>query len=193
MYDGYRKMGGRRMTEQEWFERTYHDHADMLFRLGRHLLGGQDDSTLYDLMQDTFLDAWSKREKLMLHPNIGGWLALSLKNRAMSARQKAQRRSMRNAYSLDDAQSAPVADAAMTPEQEAMLGDRVAAMRELLGEENAALFLSYAVDGCTAREIGKRWGLSEDCVWMRISRMKRKLVAHPEIFYAMLLVAIGMR
>ena len=178
-------------TEREWFERIYQDHADMLFRLGRHLLGGQDDSALYDLMQDAFLDAWSKREKLMAHPNIGGWLALSLKNRAMSARQKARRRGMRNAYSLDDEECAPVADTAMTPEQEALLGDRVAALRELLGEENAALFLSYAVDGCTAKEIGRRWGLSEDCVWMRISRMKRKLVAHPEIFYAMLLVAIG--
>ena len=60
-------------TEREWFERIYQDHADMLFRLGRHLLGGQDDSALYDLMQDAFLDAWSKREKLMAHPNIGGW------------------------------------------------------------------------------------------------------------------------
>ena len=145
-------------TEREWFERIYQDHADMLFRLGRHLLGGQDDSALYDLMQDAFLDAWSKREKLMAHPNIGGWLALSLKNRAMSARQKAQRRGMRNAYSLDDEESAPVADTAMTPEQEALLGDRVAALRELLGEENAALFLAYAVDGCTAKEIGRRWG-----------------------------------
>ena len=178
-------------TEREWFEQIYHAHADMLFRLGRHLLGGQDDSMLYDLMQDAFLDAWSKREKLLVHPNIGGWLALSLKNRAMSAQQKARRRGMRNAYSLDDEESVPVADTAMTPEQEALLGDRVAALRELLGEENAALFLAYAVDGCTAREIGRRWNLSEDCVWMRISRMKRKLVAHPEIFYAMLLMAIG--
>lgn len=179
------------MNEREWFEQIYHDHADMLFRLGRHLLGGQDDSTLYDLMQDTFLDAWSKREKLMEHPNIGGWLALSLKNRAMAAQQKARRRGMRNAYSLDDEESAPVADSAMTPEQETLLGDRVAALRDLLGEENAALFLAYAVDGCTAREIGRRWHLSEECVWMRISRMKRKLVAHPEIFYAMLMLVIG--
>lgn len=180
------------MNEREWFEQIYNGHADMLFRLGRHLLGGQDDSMLYDLMQDTFLDAWSKREALRSHPNIGGWLALSLKNRALSAQQKQRRRGLRLAYSLDEEESAPVADSAMTPEQEALLGDRVAALRDLLGEENAALFLAYAVDGCTAKEIGKRWGLSEDCVWMRISRMKRKLVAHPEIFYAMLMITIGM-
>lgn len=179
------------MNEKEWFEQIYNDHADMLFRLGRHLLGGQDDSVLYDLMQDAFLDAWSKREALMAHPNIGGWLALSLKNRAMATQQKAKRRSLRNAWSLDEEDSRPIADSTMTPEQEALLSDRVAALRDLLGEDNAALFLAYAVDGCTAKEIGRRWGLSDDCVWMRISRMKRKLVAHPEIFYAMLLITIG--
>ena len=182
-------MNGQR--EQEWFESVYNAHADMLFRLGRHVLGGQDESTLYDLMQDAFLDAWNKRSRLMDHPNIGGWLALSLKNRAASYQQKARRRGMKNAYSLDEEEAAPIADRAMTPEQEALLGDRVAALCELLGEENAALFLAYAMDGCTAKEIGRRFQLSEDCVWMRISRMKRKLVAHPEIFYAMLLIAIG--
>ena len=179
------------MNEREWFEQIYEQHADMLFRLGRHLLGGQDDSVLYDLMQDTFLDAWGKRGQLMAHPNIGGWLTLSLKNRTLGMQSKAKRRSLKNAWSLDDEESAPIADSAMTPEQEALLHDRVAALHELLGEENAALFLAYAVDGYTARELGKRFGLSEDCVWMRISRMKRKLVAHPEIFYAMLLITIG--
>ena len=179
------------MNEREWFESIYEQHADMLFRLGRHLLGGQDDSVLYDLMQDTFLDAWSKRVQLMEHPNIGGWLTLSLKNRAMGMQQKAKRRSLRSAWSLDDEESAPIADSTLTPEQEALLEDRVAALRELLGEENAALFMAYAVEGYTARELGERYGLSEDCVWMRISRMKRKLVAHPEIFYAMLLITIG--
>ena len=81
----------------------------------------------------------------------------------------------------------------MTPEQEALLAERVEALKALLGEENARLFLAYAVDGCTARELSGTWGLSEDCIWMRISRMKRKLVAHPEIFYAVLLMTISVR
>lgn len=180
-------------AERDWFEQLYQNHADMLFRLGRYLLGGQDDSTLYDLMQDTFLDAWSKRDTLMAHPNIGGWLVLSLKKRAKAAWKKASRRAQHSAYSLDEEDSIPVADDAMTPEQETLLRERVAALHELLGEENASLFLAYVLDGCTAKDIASRWGLSEDCVWMRISRMKRKLVAHPELFYAMLLTVIGLR
>ena len=181
------------MNEKEWFEHLYQQHADYLFRLGRNLLGGGDDGALYDLMQDTFLDAWDKRAALMKHPNIGGWLTLSLKNRASAFRQKTRRRSAHSAYSLDDGESRPLAGQTMTPEQVALLKDRIAALNDLLGEDNARLFLAYAVEGCTARELSGKWGLSEDCIWMRISRMKRKLVAHPEIFYAMLLLTIGVR
>lgn len=180
------------MNEKEWFEQIYREHADFLFRLGRHLVAGSaDESVLYDLMQDAFMDAWNKRAALMAHPNIGGWLTLSLKNRAMAYRQKTNRCAVRTAYSLDEEDAAPVAEDSMTPEQTAILRDRVAALEDLLGRENAMLFLAYALDGYTAKEIGRRWGLSEDCVWMRISRMKKKLVAHPEIFYAMLLLSIG--
>lgn len=180
------------MNEREWFERIYQEHADMLFRLTRHLLGGGDESAVYDLLQDTFLDAWNKRSALMVHPNIGGWLALSLKNRAASAVQKQRRRGMRHAYSLDDEDARPAACAAMTPEQEILVKERTRAIRELLGEENAELFLAYTVEGRSARELGRQFGLSEDCIWMRISRMKRKLVAHPEIFYAALLTMTGL-
>ena len=180
------------MNEKDWFEQIYREHADFLFRLGRHLIADSaDEGVLYDLMQDAFMDAWNKRAALMAHPNIGGWLTLSLKNRAMAHQQKTRRRAMRTAYSLDEEDAAPVAENGMTPEQAALLKDRVAALEDLLGRENTMLFLAYALDGYTAREIGARWGLSEDCVWMRISRMKKKLIAHPEIFYAMLLISIG--
>lgn len=180
------------MSEKEWFEQIYGEHADFLFRLGRHLIAScGDEDVLYDLMQDAFMDAWNKRDILMDHPNIGGWLTLSIKNRVMAYQQKTRRRGLRTAYSLDEEDAAPIAENSMTPEQTAILKDRVAVLEDLLGRENAMLFLAYALDGYTAKEIGKRWGLSEDCVWMRISRMKKKLVAHPEIFYAMLLISIG--
>lgn len=182
------------MNEQEWFESIYGTHADYLFRLGRHLLGSDaDEGTLYDLMQETFMDAWVKRRQLMEHPNVGGWLTLSIKNRAQAYQRKVNRRGMRHAFSLDEEEARPVSAGEMTPEQEALLRDRVAALSDLLGEENARLFLAYAVEGYTARELGQKWGLSEDCVWMRISRMKKKLVAHPEIFYAVLAMTLGLR
>lgn len=182
------------MDEQIWFEQLYQAHADYLFRLGRHLIGADgDESALYDLMQDAFLDAWNKRAELMAHPNVGGWLTLSLKNRASAYQSKRARRGRHAAFSLDEEERPAVACQEMTPEQEALLKDRIDALNELLGRENAELFLAYAVEGYTARELGRRLGLTEDCIWMRISRMKKKLVAHPEIFYAMLVVTIGMR
>lgn len=179
------------MNEKEWFERIYHEHADFLFRLGKHF-SCADDGALYDLMQDTFLDAWNKRAALMAHPNIGGWLTLSLKNRALAYQHKQRRRGLRSMYSLDEEETPPPADEGMTPEQAALLKDHLAELEELLGKENAMLFLAYALEGYTAKEIGGRWGLSEDCVWMRISRMKKKLAAHRELFYAMLLLSISL-
>lgn len=181
------------MSEQEWFEQIYQEYADYLFRLGRHLLGAsQGDGELYDLMQDAFMDAWSKRSTLMTHPNIGGWLSLSIKNRAASYQQKRARRGKYAAFSLDEEDARPAASSALTPEREAVVKDRVAAITELLGQENAELFFAYVLEGSSAKELGRRHGLSEDCVWVRISRMKKKLAVHPEIFYAMLLMTLGL-
>ena len=65
------------------------------------------------------------------------------------------------------------------------------ALRELLGEDDMLLFLAYAVGGYKAKELGNRFGLTENCVHMRFSRMKKKIAAHPEMFYVMLLISIG--
>ena len=36
------------MDERVWFEQLYSQYADFLFRIGRRLLTGRDDSVLYD-------------------------------------------------------------------------------------------------------------------------------------------------
>ena len=64
-------------------------------------------------------------------------------------------------------------------------------LRELLGEENAALFIDYTLNGYSAKDLADRYGVSESCIWMRISRMKKKLMEHPEIFYTVLLMLTG--
>ena len=176
-----------------WFESVYQEHADFCFRLGRRLLaGGQDEDVLYDVVQEVFVSVWQKREELMSHPNLGGWLTLAVKYRVMSAESKRGRREQRQAYSLDDEElGAQLSAPQLTPEQQAELKEKMDVLRELLGEENAELFLAYAVDGYRAKELGERFGLSENCVHVRISRMKKKLVAHPELLYVLLMASLG--
>ena len=176
-----------------WFESVYREHADFCFRLGRRLLAGrQDEEILYDVVQEVFAAVWQKRAELMNHPNIGGWLTLAVKYRMMSAESRRGKREQRQAYSLDDEElGAQLAAPQLTPEQQAELQEKMDVLRDLLGEENAELFLAYAVEGYRAKELGERFGLSENCVHVRISRMKKKLVAHPELLYVLLMASMG--
>jgi len=181
------------MNYEQWFEQTYAQYADFLFRIGRRLLTGENEEILYDVIQETFLTLWDKRETLQSHPNIGGWLVEAVKFRIRGSRAKISRRSLRHAYSLDEEDAMPIEDAAaLSPEQNAILQSRMEALRELLGEENAALFIDYTLNGYSAKDLSQVYGISESCVWMRISRIKKKLMQHPEIFYALLVMMTGL-
>ena len=49
------------MDERAWFEQTYAEYADFLYRIGRRLLAGRSEDALYDAIQDVFLTMWNKR------------------------------------------------------------------------------------------------------------------------------------
>ena len=180
------------MTQEQWFEQTYQQYADFLMRIGRRLLTDGSEDALYDAIQETFLLLWNRREELQSHPNIGGWLVEAVKFRIRGSRAKVTRRALRHAYSLDEEEAMqPEDSAALSPEQNAVMQNRLEQLRELLGEENAALFIDYTLNGYSAKDLADRYGVSESCVWMRISRMKKKLMEHPEIFYTVLLMLTG--
>lgn len=181
------------MRYEQWFENAYQQYADLLLRIGRRLLQSEDEDVLYDIIQEAFLTLWQKRAQLIDHPNIGGWLVEAVKFRIMGSRAKVTRRSLHHAYSIDEENAMPIEDQrALSPEENAILRDRTEQLRELLGEENANLFLDYTLNGSTAKELSAIYGISESCVWMRISRMKKKLIQHPELFYVFAIVLSGL-
>lgn len=180
------------MEAASWFETVYNEQADFCFRLGRRLLPREEDEDiLYDVVQEVFTALWQKRMELMNHPNIGGWLALAVKYRMMGYASKKGRRDRAHAYSIDDeAVNAQIASPQLTPEQQTELWEKMGVLRELLGEENAELFIAYAIGGYKAKELSERFAISEQCVYVRISRMKKKLTAHPELFYLLLVASL---
>lgn len=181
------------MNQEAWFSEIYQQYADFLFRIGRRLLEKGSEDLLYDAVQDTFLLLWDRRDELQSHPNIGGWLVEAVKFRIRGSRAKVTRRALRHAYSLDEEDALPLEDSAsLSPEQSAVLQSRMEQLRELLGEENANLFIDYTLNGYSAKDLARTYGISESCVWMRISRIKKKLMAHPEIFYVLLLTLTGL-
>lgn len=180
------------MNELEWFEEAYRQNADFCFHLGRHYLHeGQDEDVLYDMVQDVFMTLWNKRAELIAHPNVGGWLALAVRYRMMSRNKEQRKQNLHHAYSLDEEHRFELTSPQLTPEQQTELWGRIDTLREILGEEDSLLFLAYAIGGYKAKELGVRFDLTENTVHVRISRMKKKLVAHPELFYALLLVSMG--
>lgn len=180
------------MDDRVWFDEVYRQYADLLFRIGRRLIAANtDESALYDMMQDVFLTLWNRRETLKTHPNIGGWLVEAMKFRIRGEQAKISRRSLRHAYSLDAEDAAPLPGNAFSPEEEAQMNAHRDAIASLLGEEGAQLFLDYTLGGYTAQALSERTGLTPSGIWMRIARMKKKLAAHPEIFYVLLAMMIG--
>ena len=182
------------MDERQWFEQVYRQYADLLFRVGRRLqTPGESEDALTDLIQEVFLLLWDRREELMRHPNIGGWLVEAIKFRVRGARNKMTRRGLRHAYSLDEEDAAPIADSGESPEQAAELAQHLDAIRELLGEDSAELFIAYVLEGRSAHELAEQRGVSDSCIAMRILRLKRKLAQHPEIFYSVLVLTLHFR
>ena len=179
------------MDERAWFEQTYAEYADFLYRIGRRLLAGRSEDALYDAIQDVFLTMWNKRAELMAHPNPGGWLVTALKYRLLSDGRRTARRG--TALSLDDPENPlPVEDAhAPSPEESAMLESHIDQLRALLGEEQTQLFLDYALNGYTAKDLAARCGVSPECIWVRISRLRKRIAQHPEIFYLVTVLLSG--
>ena len=182
------------MDAQEWFSQVYRQYADFLFRVGRRFQNsGENEDILLDLIQEVFLVLWDRREELMQHPNVGGWLVEALKFRIRGSRSKMTRRALHHAYSLDEDDAAPIADGDITPEQYAATRQHIDAIRQLLGDENAELFLAYVLDGRSAHELALERGVSDSCIAMRVLRIKKRLAQHPEIFYALLLLSLDLR
>lgn len=182
------------MDERQWFEAVYRQHIDLLVRVGRRLQSSSSgDDALDDIIQEVFLALWDRRAELMHHPNVGGWLVEALKFRVSNARSKITRRSLHHAYSLDAEDAMPIADGGETPEQRAALAKQLDALTDLLGEENARLFLAHVLEGRTAHELAAQYGVSDSCMGMRIYRLRRQLAKHPEIFFTLLLFALRWR
>lgn len=169
-----------------WFEAIYEAYAAQHFRAGRKILGAEgSDEDVSDLLQDVFLLLWKKREEMTGHPNIGGWIMMALKYRAVDLAKGKRRRAV---HSVSVAENLERPDSALSPEQELLLAERMQEIRRLLGEENAALLIAYTLGGHSARELGQRYGLSETNVYKRVSRMRKHLAV---VMMALLLAVLA--
>ncbi len=176
------------MLDEARLHVIYNEHYQLLYSIGRLFLGADEKqaASVEDAIQDTFLLLWEKRRKLEKHPNLSGWLVETMRKKLQSAMSKSSRRANRHAYSLDslDADLVSLSSEAFPyPEEFVLDQSRAEALEMLLGPEDAALFQKYFMQNMAAKDLAKLLAVSPDCVRMRASRLRKKVLANKEIFF----------
>ncbi len=182
------------MPDEQWLHEIYLAHYKRLYTIGRLFAGREPVHTqaVEDMVQEAFLVLWNKRDKLFMHPNIGGWLVETMRGQMLNYLRKKKRHNARLAFSLDEEDTEPrVASTAFElPEDALMQKENLETLKTLLGDENAGLFYSYCVENQGSGEIAKAYGLSESCVRMRVMRLKKTILENKDLFMVVIAVLL---
>ena len=181
------------MTDEAWISGLYERDYALLYRVGRVFLGeGAGEDLIEDQIQEAFFRAWKKRAALQKHPNPDGWLVECFRRCLLNACRKQARDWKRRAYSLDAEEARiPEDQAALSPETYAKRRDQIELLQRLLGEKDADLFLRYCVYGERSAAIAPEYGISEQALRMRVSRLKKRLLDHRELFACVLAICMA--
>jgi RNA polymerase sigma-70 factor, ECF subfamily len=146
-----------RQGDERAFERLYERFGRMVHGI---LFARLPDGDVDDLVQEVFLAAWQRLDRLREDAAFGGWLAAIARNRAADFHRQAVA-----LVPLDEAAAAPAA--LTTAPLEA--GRALAAIRSLPDAYRETLVLRL-VEGLTGPEIADRTGLTPASVRVNLHR-----------------------
>lgn len=151
------------MQSEEFFHELYMETYKGLYQYIRRVSKG--NHIVEDILQETYFEAYKQRELLEHHENKVGWLykTASLKLRNYMRQRELQNINLDSLNDIEDASNDYV-------EAEWML-----ALGNILTEKDKALFYQYYMEGYTGSEISQRLGITEECLKVRIHRMKKKI------------------
>jgi DNA-directed RNA polymerase specialized sigma24 family protein len=167
-----------------WVEKVCEENYEDLYIAGlRYLLrtNPKDIIFLPDDIQEVYLLLCRKKEKLIRHPNITGWLVKTMM-KVMSDREgKARKERARIAFSMDDEvmlhKSQSMFEAGSDP-LEIMLKksqDEMPEMEKEIGRENLQLLQAYYEEKKTSEELAGKMQMDGAALRMRISRLKKRI------------------
>ena len=160
--------------QDSFFEQLYHDHFGKLTLYAAASLRNQ--SRAQDVVQDTFHEALRHIDLLMEHPNPGGWLMVTLKNK-LREEERAQRRYMLRFLSLNT----DVKEESMgrDPQLEDKLDDgepsALDKIRSALTPEEFCLLKRLTIDGASHLDAAKEFNISVYASQKRLERIRKKL------------------
>ena len=153
-----------------FFERLYRSEYENIVRYVERRM--KDKGEAEDIAQDTFLEAYRKRELLKTHPNVQGWLRLTARNKLLkwTEAQRKTRLLWREALSPIHQKPGSVqgVDACAAAEL-------ACTVRGILSEKELEVLKYYYIYDYTCAEMADRLGISSVCLKVRILRMKQKI------------------
>ena len=129
------------------------------------------DPDLEDMMNEAYIVMYKKREKLVTHPNITGWLIVALKYIILKrmrkwARNRDALRRLKNEVERQHQIRKSDLDFDNLEEVEILIAT--------LGRENFELLHAYHVEGVPIDELARRCGKSVGATYMKLSRLRRR-------------------
>ena len=161
---------------ETWLEELYRAQYVNVFKLVRYLLKQYPVEDSHDIVQQVFLLAAEK--DISGHVKPEGWLFVTARNLCKN-HQKAHVRQAQKAASLQAihlaTQSAGTLDSAAPDETDAV--DAMLTLRSTLPVEDYELIEEYCIKGTSLRDLSAKTGLSENCIRVRIHRIRERLRA----------------
>ena len=156
--------------DMELCKKLYMDHYNLIRHIVTRTL--TDPNHVEDIVQETFLTAWARMDRLREHPRAAGWLVNTAKNISMDYNRQCQNRPE---YPSDQLDREPAKDD----------GGAGGGVRELLyglKPQDKAILIQYYEQGLSVREIAAALNIGEGAVKVRLSRAReraRRLLAKP--------------
>jgi|SRR5690554_724396 len=176
-------------ADSEAFAELHKRFSDKLFYLAHQKTG--DGAVAEDLVQDLFVELWSRREQIAIEKGISPYLFSALKNRIISHIRKEM---VRNAMSLDTASPQVLNTYAYNHVEEQVRFNELQSQYDYhfsrLPEKSREVF-ELSRNGLTNREIAGRMNIVEKTVEFHISKCLRVLKGN--ISYMLIITAEWLR
>lgn len=155
-------------------EQLYHDYFGKLTMYAAASLRSQ--SRAQDIVQDTFHEALRHIDTLMEHPNPGGWLMVTLKNK-LREEERAQRRYMLRFLSLNTDMATEPGGHDPQLERQLNAGEPSALekIQNALTPEEFLLLKRLTIDRASHLEVAKEFNISVYASQKRLERIRKKL------------------
>jgi len=171
-----------KITTEKEFEEIFKEYFNPLVNFINHYLQNYENSR--EVVQNTFLKLWDKKDQLSIQSSLKNYLYRSAKNNMIDFIRKHQKLNVISDEEDIVLNNLPDSDeAALSPY---IIRHEILIALERLKPKNREIFMLSKFEGLTYEEIAKHMGISkrtvEDNVARAIGRLREILSSNPEIF-----------